>query len=135
MPTAPTSSSACPTAPTTWASTTATVPAGYTQTGYGDPGTPCGACTSQSPAIPISGGNTVPTVDFGYRPPLTGVYPVSGRVWNDVDGGGTQERRRTRHPRREGLPVRQRRHDGDRLHDDTGQRRLHLPGRHAPAPT
>ena len=66
------------------------VPAGYTQTGYGDPGTPCGACTSQSPAIPISGGNTVPTVDFGYRPPLTGVYPVSGRVWNDVDGGGTQ---------------------------------------------
>ena len=56
---------------------TATVPAGYTQTGYGDPGAPCGACTSQSPAIPIAGGNTVTTVDFGYRPPATGVYYAS----------------------------------------------------------
>jgi uncharacterized repeat protein (TIGR01451 family) len=64
----------------------ATLPAGFQQTGYGDPGAPCVSCNGQSPAVVVSGGVPVTNVDFGYRN-LTG-HDVSGTVWNDNGAGG-----------------------------------------------
>ena len=77
---------------------TATLPSGYTQTGYGDPGAPCvfSSCNSQGTTT-VSGGNTKTEVDFGYKPPAN-TYPVSGTVWNDngvgaggIAGNGTKD--------------------------------------------
>ena len=68
---------------------TATLPSGYTQTGYGDPGAPCGGSCNNQGTTTVSGGNTVTNVDFGYKPPAN-TYPVNGRVWKDLDGNGAQ---------------------------------------------
>ena len=42
---------------------TATLPSGYTQTGYGDPGAPCGGSCNSQGTTTVSGGNTVTNVD------------------------------------------------------------------------
>ena len=58
-----------------------TLPAGYTQTG--DPE----ANHDNQGAATVSGGSSVLTMDFGYKPPA-GAYSVSGTVWNDNGAGG-----------------------------------------------
>jgi len=59
----------------------ATLPAGYTQTG--DPE----ANNDNQGAATVSGGGSVLTMDFGYKPPAS-AHAVSGTVWNDNGAGG-----------------------------------------------
>ena len=54
---------------TTWVSTTTTLPSGYTQTGDGD-GAPAALLQGGARS---RGGNSVLTMDFGYKPPATGL--------------------------------------------------------------
>ncbi len=59
----------------------ATTPAGYTQTG--DPE----ANNDNQGGATISGGNSVLTMDFGYKPPAS-AHAISGTIWNDNGAGG-----------------------------------------------
>ena len=68
---------------------TATLPAGYTATGEGDPGTACGGGCDNTITATVSGGGTNNTVDFGYYNSTS--YPISGNVFNDLTNLGVKD--------------------------------------------
>lgn len=67
---------------------TATLPAGYVQTGDPDqPAIPCTTCDARA-SVTLTTAN-VTTTDFGYQP--TGFGSIGDRIWRDLDGDGVQD--------------------------------------------